>query len=303
PTDETVAGPAATPADALAKEIAGRLLDVTTAPVQLANPLTPEMAVLRTSAVPALLDHLSRGLRQQDRDVALYEFARVYIPRAGDLPEERRVLTAARGQYVSGQKWGSKDEADFFALKAVARELLDRLGVAGVSYQAARLPSFHPGRAAVILATPAEQKGKPRPVALGIIGELHPAVRAAFDLRERVYVLALDLDRVIKRSGRPANYEPLGKFPPVMQDLAVVVDATAPAAKVEEAIWHGGGKLQRSLAFFDRYQGDPIPAGKVSLAYPLTFQAADRTLTDEEVAAVQKKIVVRLAAEVGGALR
>jgi phenylalanyl-tRNA synthetase beta chain len=303
PAEETAAGSAPSPADVLVREIAGRLLDVTTPPVQLANPLTPEMAVLRTSAVPALLDHLSRGLRQQDRDVALYEFARIYTPRAGDLPEERRVLTVARGQYVSGQKWGSKDEADFFALKAVAQELLDKLGLTGVSYQGARLASFHPGRTAVILATPAEQKGKPKPVALGVIGELHPAVRGAFDLRERVYLLALDFDRVIGLAGRQTPYEPLAKFPPVMQDLAVVVDATVPAAKVEEAIWHGGGKLLRALAFFDRYQGDPIPAGKVSLAYTLTFQAADRTLTDEEVAAAQKKIVGRLAAEVGGALR
>ena len=93
PAGEAAAASGSSPADALAREIAGRLLDVTTPPVQLANPLTPEMAVLRTSAVPALLDHLSRGLRQQDRDVALYEFARVYIPRPGDLPEERRVLT------------------------------------------------------------------------------------------------------------------------------------------------------------------------------------------------------------------
>jgi phenylalanyl-tRNA synthetase beta chain len=132
---------------------------------------------------------------------------------------------------------------------------------------------------------------------------VHPAVRSAFDLRERVYLLALDFDRVIALAGRQTPYEPLPKFPPVMQDLAVVVDATVPAAKVEEAIWHGGGKLLRSLAFFDRYQGDPIPAGKVSLAYTLTFQAADRTLTDEEVAAARKKIVGRLAAEVGGVLR
>jgi phenylalanyl-tRNA synthetase beta chain len=89
----------------------------------------------------------------------------------------------------------------------------------------------------------------------------------------------------------------------VAQDLAVVVDETVPAARVEEAICHGGGKLLRGIAFFDRYQGAPIPPGKVSLAYNLTFQADDRTLTDEDVAAVQRKIVGRLGAAVGGTLR
>jgi len=293
----------ATLPDPLVQDLAARLLDVSTTPVRLANPMTPEMAVMRTSAVPALLDHLARGLRQQDRDVALFELARVYIPRADDLPEERRVLTAACGQYVSGRDWGSKEETDFFALKAVAQALLEGVGLAGSSYQAATHPSFHPGRTALILAPAAEQKGRGKPVPLGIMGELHPTVRAAFDLKERVYLIALDLERLLARAGQARTYQPLPKFPPVVQDLAVVVDASVPAARVEEAIRHGGGRLLRGLAFFDRYQGDPIPAGKVSLAYSLTFQADDRTLTDEEVATVQKKIVARLAAEVGGTLR
>ena len=143
------AGRRGRPRDPLAREIAARLLDVTTPPVQLANPLTPEMAVMRTSAVPALLDHLSRGLRQQDRDVALYEFARVYIPRHGDLPDERRVLTVGCGQYVSGQKWGSKEEADFFALKAVAQELS---GPAGRGRR--QLPGRPPGQPSIPAAPP-----------------------------------------------------------------------------------------------------------------------------------------------------
>ena len=289
--------------DPLAREAAERLLDVTTPPVQIANPMTADMGILRTSTVPALLDHLARGLRVQDRDVALFELGRAYIPRQGDLPEERRVLTVGCGQWVSGRQWGSKEEADFYALKAVAGAVLETLGAGAAAYQAAAHPVFHPGRTAVITVTPAEQKGKPRPLVVGILGEVHPAVRAAFDIKERACLLALDMDRLLALSGHRPAYQPLSKFPPVVQDLAVVVDATVPAARVEEAIRHGGGKLLKSLAFFDRYQGEPIPAGKVSLAYSLTFQAEDRTLTDEDVAAVHRKIVGRLAAEVGGAPR
>jgi phenylalanyl-tRNA synthetase beta chain len=281
--------------------------------VTLANPLTPEMAVLRTTAVPALLDTLSRNLRHRDRDVALFELGKVYLPREGDLPEERRVLTAVTGQYVSGQNWGSKQEMDFYALKAVAQTLMGRLGVTGASYRALSHPTFHPGRTAAILAGRPEAAAAavPHPalrtpnsaLPLGIIGELHPTVCAAFDIKERAYVLALDLEWVSAACGQSLPYQPLPKYPPVVQDLAVVVGDAVPAATVEEAIRHGGGKLLRSLAFFDRYQGDPIPAGKVSLAYTLTFQADDRTLTDDEVATVHKKIVGRLAAEAGGQVR
>ncbi len=290
------------PVDSLTQEVAARLLDVTTPPVRIANPMTQDMAVMRTSAAPALLDHLSRGLRAQDRDVALFELARVYLPRPDDLPEERRVLTVGCGQWVSAG-WGERQEFDFFALKGVAEAVLESLGVAGAAYQAASHGAFHPGRAAVITLPGTETRGKPRPVAVGILGELHPAMRAAFDIKERAYLLALDLERLLARVGTRTPYQPLAKFPPVAQDLAVVVDATVPAARVEEAIRHGGGKLLRVIAFFDRYAGAPIPAGKVSLAYNLTFQADDRTLTDEDVAAVQRKIVGRLSAEVGGTLR
>jgi len=295
----------ATVQDPLAAAIASRLLDVTTTPVTIANPLTPEMSVLRTTALPSLLDALARNLRHQDRDVALFELARIYIPRENDLPEERRVLTAAIGQYVSGTGWRTKEEVDFFYMKGVCQALLDRLGVRSVVYRPVNHPSFHPGRTAVILvAAPNAAAQNPQSaIPLGLLGELHPAVRAAFDLNERVYVLTLDFERVIEMGGQPRPYRPLSKFPPVMRDLAVVVDAGVPAARVEEAIWQGGGRLLRSVALFDRYEGDPIPPGKVSLAYTLTFQADDRTLTDEEVAAVHKKIVNRLAATTNATIR
>ena len=288
-----------------ASEIARRLLDVSTPPLALANPLSPEYAVLRTSTVPALLDTLARNLRHQDRDVALFELGTCFLPRPADLPEERKVLAVACGQYRRGPTWGGRAEVDFFQFKGLAEELLARLGIAGVVYQPAAYPVFHPGRCAVVAVREIASKGKREgPVLpLGLLGEVHPLMRQRFDLAERIWLLALDLERLLPLATGERRHVPLPKFPPVVQDIAVVVDATMPAARVAETIRQAAGGILAGLQLFDVYQGEPIPAGQKSLAYSLTYQAPDRTLTDEEVARTRERIVQRLARELGAILR
>jgi phenylalanyl-tRNA synthetase beta chain len=288
-----------------ASEVARRLLDATTPPLALANPLSPEYSVLRTSTVPALLDTLARNLRHQDRDVALFELGTCFLPREADLPEERKVLAVACGQYRRGPTWGSREEVDFFQFKGLAEELLARLGIAGVVYQPAACPVFHPGRCTVVAVREMVSKGKRESPALpvGIMGEVHPTVRQRFELGERVWLLALDLERLLPLASGERQHVPLPKFPPVVQDIAVVVDIGVPAARVAETVRQAAGGILADLRLFDVYQGEPIPTGKKSLAYSLTYQAPDRTLTDEEVARTQERIVQRLAKELGVTLR
>jgi phenylalanyl-tRNA synthetase beta chain len=288
-----------------AGEIARRLLDVSTSPLALANPPSPESSVLRTSTVPALLDTLARNLRHQDRDVALFELGTCFLPRQASLPEERKVLAVACGQYRHGPTWGSREEVDFFQFKGLAEELLARLGIAGVTYQPAAYPVFHPGRCAVVAVREMVSKGKRESPALpvGIMGEVHPTVRQRFELGERVWLLALDLERLLPLASDERQHVPLSKFPPVVQDIAVVVDAGVPAARVAETVRQAAGGILADLQLFDVYQGEPIPAGKKSLAYSLTYLAPDRTLTDEEVARTRERIVQRLAKELGATLR
>ena len=155
----------------------------------------------------------------------------------------------------------------------------------------------------MILATPAEQKGKPKPVALGLIGELHPAVRDAFDLASASTCWPWTSTA---SSPWPAGGRPTSPWPSSRRWCRTWPWWWTPRSRRPR--WRrpsgtAAASCCARLAFFDRYQGDPIPAGKVSLAYSLTFQADDRTLTDEDVAAAQKKILGRLAAEVGGAPR
>lgn len=294
-----------------------RLLGAGVTPIRLANPMTADMEYLRTTAVPSLLELLSRNLRHEDRDVAIFEVGRVYHSRGQDLPDERRTLTIASGEYRSARSWGRRERIDFFDVKGAAEAVVRCLGLRNrgysASYHAAVHPAFHPGRLALIVAEQSGHKGRPAAGAgdaqnvIGLLGEVHPAVAAAFDIKERAYVLAMDLGKMIELAAWPEAQtfaiKPLPRFPAVVQDMAIVIDETVPAAQVESLVRRAGGNLVAGVQLFDVYTGDPIPAGKKSLAYSITYQAADRTLTGEEAGDLHARIEKRLGQELGATLR
>ena len=182
----------------------------------------------------------------------------------------------------------------FYDLKGVVETLLAGLGLEG-TFEPGDHPAFHPGRCAQVSVGGG---------VVGVMGELHLVVRDAFDLPEQpVCVLEFDLEALLTQVGEVRTMQPIPRFPSVSQDLAVVVDEDLPAQVVEEAIVEAGGRLLRRAELFDLYRGEQIPPGKKSLAYSLTYQAEDRTLTDDEVAKVQERIVRRLAEELGAELR
>jgi phenylalanyl-tRNA synthetase beta chain len=175
---------------------------------------------------------------------------------------------------------------DFFDLKGVIEALLADLHVSGVTYRPVKPPALHPGKAAEVLAG-----GK----VLGSLGELHPLVAEAFGLGGKA-VLAAELDLEAVRAAVPERYAyvAVSRYQDAKQDVAVVVEESVPAARVEGEIRAGGGALLRGVRLFDVYRGPSIPAGHKSLAYALTYQAEDRTLTDEEVDRAHKAIENRL---------
>jgi len=184
---------------------------------------------------------------------------------------------------------------DFFDLKGVVEALLSRLGIKDYAVHPAEHPTFHPGRTATLTISGAE---------VGVLGEVHPLVREAFDLPDQPVCLAeFDLEALLEQAEAARYFEPISRFPAVIQDLAVVVDEEVPAQRVREVIVRAGGELLRRVELFDVYRGEPVPPGKKSLAYSLTYQAQDRTLTDQEVARVQERIVRCLAEELGARLR
>ena len=265
--------------------------------VQLANPLAPEHRLMRTTLLASLLMTVCDNLRYQKR-VAIFEVASVYLPRAGQqLPDEPRHLGIAMTGLREKPWWAptQAEALDFYDLKGIVETLMERLGARDLSYLPADSLIFQPGRAASILTGNVE---------LGVMGEVHPAVREAFDLpRQRICLLELDLDLLLAHIEREAFYKPISHFPLVAQDLALIVDEAIPAQQVQGLILKAGGEAVADIRLFDVYRGGQIPAGKKSLAYAISYQDMERTLTDKAVARIREKIRAYLEREIGAVLR
>lgn len=272
--------------------------------IALRNPITPERAALRRTLLAGLLDIAATNARLHER-VALFEIGKVYHPRVGasqasPLPEEPLraavVLVGARAEHDWSSGAAAPAGVDFFDVKGVVEQLLTRLHVTGVRYVPAVHPSLMPGRSAEL---------KHGDVTLGWLGELHPEVRAAFDLPSMAPVVVADLDlaAVLDRVDERFTLVGVPEYPPVKEDLALLLDDAIPADQVAALIKQTGGVTLAKVELFDVYRGDKLGANKKSLAFSLTYQAPDRTLSGGEVAKLRDKIVKRLEREVGAQIR
>ncbi|HET6505930.1 MAG TPA: phenylalanine--tRNA ligase subunit beta [Baekduia sp.] len=267
--------------------------------VALENPMSEDHSVLRTTVLGSLLDAVRHNVARGQADLALLESGAVYVARDGDpLPHEHRSLGAVVHGRLSAPSWGDDGKprtTDFFAAKGLLAAVLDTLRVTW-SVEAAPEPFLHPGRSARVLAGPDGE-------VVGWVGELHPLVARAWELDGTVAAFELDLDRVVAHAVAVPRYEDLTSFPPVRQDLAVIVADDVSADAVLGAVRGAGGKLLQGVRVFDVYRGAQVGEGRKSLALALTFQAPDRTLSDDDVAPVREKVVAALASKVGGELR
>ncbi len=270
--------------------------------VVVRNPINPERVVMRHILTTPVVDALVANLRQYAR-VALCETGSVYPPSEdGALPDESPRLALAMSGARGERSWrpaGAGAEAahlDFYDLKGVVESLLDGLHIRGAAFEPAGHPSLYPGRAAAVTA------GGQR---LGLFGEMHPRVREAWDAALDQPVLLADLDLAALRqaaAGHPGTRD-VPRFPAVNEDLALVVSEDVPAASVERVIRNAGGALLREARLFDVFRGDQIGAGKKSLAYALTYQAEDRTLTDKDVEKVRNKLMRVVESQLGATVR
>ena len=261
----------------------------------LANPMYEERSVLRTTLLAGLLETLQYNANRQMKDLAIFEVGRIYLPRAGGpLPDEPVCLgIAAMGNAVPGAWHHSALAADFYWLKGVVEPLLRSLDVAGWQVTAGDHPSLHPGRQAAIVIG-----GE----VVGHLGEVHPTVAAAWDLSGRVVAAELRVAPLLAATARLRLYQPLARFPAVGRDVSLVIDQAVPADRILAAIRQAAGNLVEEVALFDRYTGDPVPAGKHSLAFSVVYRSAERTLTDAEVDAAHAGVRAALAA-LGAELR
>ena len=254
--------------------------------VKILNPLGEDTSVMRTTALPAMLETLQRNVAYHNKAAKFYEVATIYLPQPGQvLPNEPKILSL--GAYGAG--------VTFFTLKGEIESLLQCLGIQEAEYTPVTDdPSFHPGRCARL--TIAGQD-------MGIFGQIHPLVAQNYDMDCEVYAAQLNFTGFMSVRKPDCVYCPLPKYPTVSRDLALVCDEDKTVGCVEKCIASAGGQLLKSVRLFDVYRGPGIPEGKKSLAFSLELRADDRTLTDEDSAAVVQKILAKLDQDLGVKLR
>ncbi|HHW13537.1 MAG TPA: phenylalanine--tRNA ligase subunit beta, partial [Firmicutes bacterium] len=264
--------------------------------VALKVPLSEGQAVLRTTLLPSLGEVLQRNVNRRVTDVRIFEVGHVYRPRGeGELPAEPLMAAGLlTGRIDGGGWWSAPRLADFYDAKGMVEALLGALRISGCEFRPVVQPGYHPGRCAEILLG-----GE----TVGLVGELHPEVQAALDAPERVAVFEVNLEVLGRAPAAPLAFRPLPRFPAVVRDLAFSLPAGVPAQQIEAAVREAAGRYLEELRLFDVYTGANLPEGHRSLAFTLSFRAADRTLTDAEVDAAVANAVHRLESEFGARLR
>ena len=263
-------------------------------PLHAVNPMSREQEFLRTSLRGAALRSAASGLRQPPGNVTLFEVGRVFLPRAGELPEEREQLVGVVGGPRGDSIWDRQSgDLDFFEAKAALQVMLQRLGVTP-SFERGTDDLLHPGRTARVFANGID---------VGVVGELHPRTIASFDFPiDTVALFEVDLGTLSKQTAWLRHrFQSFSRYPSAERDLTLVVDATVPAERLQTII-EDHPLVVRSV-LFDLFEGGSLTEGKKSLAYRVGLQSPDGTLTPEQLTETVASIVDRLQSETGATLR
>jgi phenylalanyl-tRNA synthetase beta chain len=266
-------------------------------PPRVSNPMTAEQEYLRFSLRGSMFAALAANQRLGYPGLRVFELGKVFAARPNDLPAEPEVLCGIMTGSRYEQSWlGGEGNYDFYDVKGAIEGLLEKLNVE-VKFTASKDHGLHPSRQANVVI---EEKGK-KPVVIGTIGEVHPKVVAAFEIKGTVCLFDLELAALLPYVAADVAYSQIPRFPSIVRDLALVVDASVPNQKILDII--KGFALITEARLFDVYAGNQVAGGKKSLAYRLTYQMAEKTLTDETVNKVQEQVLKRLIAETGAVLR
>ena len=254
--------------------------------LRIQNPLGEDTSIMRTIALPSMLDILSRNYAYHNKAAKLYELAKIYLPTEGEvLPAEPKMLVL--GTYGANET--------FFTLKGELEAILTGLRMPKASYTAVKdNPSYHPGRCAMVSINGVE---------LGYMGQVHPLVCKNYGMDAEVYCVEIDFSKLFTLQLPDPTYTPLPKYPTVSRDLAIVCDEAVTVAEAENVITAAAGKLLRGIRLFDIYRGVGVPDGKKSMAFSLELRSDDRTLTDQDSEAVVTKVLNALKEKLGAILR
>ena len=254
--------------------------------LRIQNPLGEDTSIMRTIALPSMLEILSRNSAYHNKAAKLYELAKIYLPVEGQkLPEEPKMLVL--GTYGEG--------TTFFTLKGELEAILKGLRINKADYTADKTnPSYHPGRCAKVSVDGVD---------VGYMGQIHPLVCKNYGIDAEVYCAEIDFSKLFTMVQPEPTYVPLPKYPTVTRDLSVLCDEALTVAEVENVMTASAGKLLRNIKLFDIYRGTGVPEGKKSVAFSLELRADDRTLTDTDSEAVVSKVLSALKEKLNVSLR
>lgn len=266
--------------------------------VPIMNPLSDEYPLVRTTLLSSIFDNLARNLARKNDDVALFEVGSVFFPKAlpvTELPDEVVKIAGAITGRRNAQGWNqANDMVDFYDAKGIIEELLANLRVTRYTVETGTHYAMHPGKTALF------KKGRD---VIATVGEVHPAVLSAYGITKPVYIFELDATIVMKYMAKDLKYKALPKYPATSRDLAMLVDVDVNAADIEKAMTKAAGQNLTQITLFDVYTGKQVEEGKKSLAFSLTFQSNDKTLTDAEIDPAIEKIVAKLQKDFNANLR
>ncbi len=255
--------------------------------VVISNPLGKDTSIMRTTALPSMLDVLSHNQNYKNASAAMYELATIYIPTGVDtLPEEKKVLVV--GMYGGG--------VDFYRLKGICERIILSAGISGYKTVAIRdNPSYHPGRCGEIRLTDG--------TVLCVLGQVHPEVAEEFELSGEIYAAEIDVEAIFERRAGVREFRPLPKYPAVWRDFSFVCDEEIEAGSVVDVCCEAGGELVESAYIVDVYRGEQVGEGKKSVSVRVHLRASDRTLTDAEADAIAAKMLDEIGRRLGASLR
>lgn len=244
--------------------------------VVISNPLGEDFSIMRTLPINGMMTSLSTNYNRRNKDVRLYELGNIYLPKSlpvTELPDERMQFTL-----------GMYGEGDFFTMKGVVEEFLEAVGMKKICiYDPNAGKTFlHPGRQANIIYDD---------VVIGYLGEVHPMVCSGYSIKTKVYIAVLDMPSIVPMTSFDRKYTGIAKYPAVARDISMVVPKEVLAGDIEKMIRQRGGKILESIRLFDIYEGDQIKEGFKSIAYSLSFRDMTKTLNEEDVNVVMKKIL------------
>lgn len=266
--------------------------------VPIMNPLTDEYPLVRTTLLSSIFENTVRNFSRKNEDIRLFEVAPVFYPKALPIAEQPREVLKLAGLIMGRRNalgWNQgKEEVDFYDMKGIVEELLAQLSIANYTVEAGEHHAMHPGKTALF------KKGRE---VIAAVGEVHPAVAAAFGIPKKMFIFEMDIKTLMKYTAKGFHCELLPKYPAISRDLAMLVDTDIAAGEIEQTIVKNGGKFLREVTLFDVYTGKQIAEGKKSLAFAIKFQSGDRTLTDEEADASFRNILSAVESKFHAELR